>query len=160
MADDVLAGYPAIARVAVETPRGARAAGDAPRPGHVVPRKVFDARLHAAARERGVTVETRRVRRIEQRPDRVVVDGELSASWLIAADGANSTVRRLVGAGEQPRHRTGLAIRGYAAAADHDALTLRFVADRWPAYAWAFPVGDGTGQRRLRPLRRHHRGPP
>jgi geranylgeranyl reductase family protein len=142
--DEVLAGYPAIGRVAVETPRGARAAGDAPRPGHVVPRKVLDARLHAAARRRGAVVETRRVRRIEQRPDGVVIDGELAARWVVAADGANSTVRRLVGARPQPRDRTGLAIRGYATAPDHDALTIRFVADRWPAYAWAFPVGDGT----------------
>ena len=76
--------------------------------------------------------------------DGVVLDDGLRARWVVGADGANSTVRRLVGAGEQPRHRMGLAMRGYAHAPQVTALTVHFVPDRWPAYAWAFPV-DGRG---------------
>jgi geranylgeranyl reductase family protein len=141
---DVLDGYPPVTDVEVVAPSGRRAAGRAPRPGHVVPRAVLDGRLHAAAVARGAEPIRHRVRALTHVRDGVVIDDVVRARWVIGADGANSTVRRLVGAGAQPRHRTGLAMRGYAHAPEITNLTIHFVADRWPAYAWAFPV-DGRG---------------
>lgn len=138
----VLDGHPPIAEVAVVAPDGRRAAGTAPRAGHVVPRHVLDARLHEAAVARGAVPVRHRVRSLTLARDHVVVDDRLRARWVVGADGANSTVRRLVGAGAQPRSRTGLAIRGYGHAPGLDALTIHFVPDRWPAYAWAFPLDD------------------
>lgn len=140
----VLDGYPAIGDVTVVSPTGRRASGRAPRAGHVVPRAVFDARLRDAAIARGALPIHRRVRAMTAVAGGVVIDDDLHARWVVGADGANSTVRRLVGAGQQPRHRTGLAMRGYAHAPEITSLTIHFVPDRWPAYAWAFPV-DGTG---------------
>lgn len=142
-AAEVLDGHPAIAEVSVVSPTGRRAVGTAPRAGHVVPRQVLDARLHHLAVARGAMPVRRAVRDLHQEGDRVRV-GDLTARWVVGADGANSTVRRLVGAGRQPRDRTGLALRGYGHAPGVDALTIHFVPDRWPAYAWAFPLADGS----------------
>jgi geranylgeranyl reductase family protein len=141
---DVLDGHPPIADVRVVAPSGRSAAGRAPRAGHVVPREVLDARLHDAAVARGAVPVRRRVRALRAVDDGVVLDESLHARWVVGADGANSTVRRLVGARSQPRGRTGLAMRAYGHAPDVRALTIHFVPDRWPAYAWAFPV-DGAG---------------
>ena len=140
----VLDGHPPIADVHVVSPSGREAQGRAPRAGHVVPRAVLDARLHEAAVERGALPVRRRVRALTFTRDGVLLDDTLHARWVVGADGANSTVRRLVGAGEQPRARTGLAMRAYAHAPEVRALTIHFVPDGWPAYAWAFPLGDGT----------------
>lgn len=145
VAEAVLAGHPPVERVRVVAPSGRRASGTVPRPGHVVPRTVFDARLHEAAVARGAVPVRHRVRSLTHLDDGVRLDDVVRARWVVGADGANSTVRRLVGAPPQPRSRTGLAMRGYGHAPDLDALTIHFVADRWPAYAWAFPV-DGTGR--------------
>ncbi len=141
---DVLDGYPPIVQVEVVSPSGRRARGRAPRAGHVVPREVLDGRLHAAAVARGAVPVQHRVRSLTSVPGGVVLDDVVRARWVVGADGANSTVRRLVGAAPQPRQRTGLAMRAYGHAPHVDALTIHFVADRWPAYAWAFPV-DGSG---------------
>lgn len=140
----VLDDHPPVTDVTVVSPAGRQATGRAPRPGHVVPRVVLDARLREAALDRGAIPVQRRIRTMEQVDDGVVLDDRLRARWVVGADGANSTVRRLVGAGRQPRARTGLAMRGYAHAPHVTSLTIHFVADRWPAYAWAFPV-DGRG---------------
>lgn len=140
----VLDGHPPVTDVTVVSPAGQQVGGRAPRPGHVVPRAVLDARLHEAAVARGAIPVRRRIRTVEQVGDGVILDGCLHARWVVGADGANSTVRRLVGAGPQPRARTGLAMRGYAHAPQITSLTIHFVRDRWPAYAWAFPV-DGRG---------------
>jgi geranylgeranyl reductase family protein len=142
-ADEVVADAPRLDRIEVVAPSGRRAQGVAPRAGVVVPRRVFDARLHRLAVQRGATPVHHRVRRILRVGDRVHLDDAVRASWVVGADGANSTVARAVGRPRPPRERTGLAMRGYADWPDLDALTIRFVADRWPAYAWAFPIGDG-----------------
>lgn len=142
-AADVLDGHPPIAEVSIVSPSGRRAAGTAPRAGHVVPREVLDARLHEVAVARGAVPVRQAVRDLHDDGDRVRI-GDLTARWVVGADGANSTVRRLVGAGKQPRDRTGLALRGYGRAPGVDALTIHFVPDRWPAYAWVFPLGDGS----------------
>ncbi len=139
----VTAGHPDVWTVALTSPSGRTVTGPIPRPGRVVPRTVLDARLHAAAVARGAEPRRMRVTRLDHDRDGVVVNGELRARWVVGADGANSVVRRLVGArSRDPRH-TGLAIRGYANAPIRD-LTFRFEATHWPSYGWAFPV-DGDG---------------
>ncbi len=143
----VLDGYPPLHRVRVQGPAGGEAVGRSPRPFHVVPRRVLDARLRDAALSRGAIPVRARVRTVEPAGDRVHLDAGITARWVVAADGANSAVRRALGAPAQPPGRTGLAMRGYAVAADAPALAetmyIGFVRDRWPAYVWAFPTGTG-----------------
>lgn len=141
---DVLAGYPRLHRVRLHAPDGTVAAGQAPRPGVVVPRVVLDARLRDAAIAAGAEPVTRQVREVVPDGDGAIVDGWLRARTVIGADGANGVVRRAVGAGDQPAGHTGIAMRGYGHDEALDELAIAFVDDRWPAYAWAFPTGDGT----------------
>jgi len=87
----------------------------------------------------------RTVRRLEVRPDRVVLDGELCARAVVGADGANGVVRRQLGHPRQPDTAMAVAVRGYAPAPPGEP-EQRIVMTRqdWPAYAWSFAAGDGT----------------
>lgn len=141
-AADLVADAPRLDRLAVVAPSGRRVVGTAARPGVVVPRRVFDARLHAAAVAAGAVPVRHRVRRVVTTPGRVVLDDVVRARHVVAADGANSTLARTLRP-RPARSATGLAMRGYADWPALDALTIWFVGERWPAYAWAFPIGDG-----------------
>ena len=78
------------------------------------------------------------------RPDRVVLDGQFAARVVVGADGANSTVRRLLGAPASPPATVAVAMRGYTATGpDPDRMTIEFAPGRYPAYAWSFPLADG-----------------
>ncbi|GAA0390090.1 geranylgeranyl reductase family protein [Microbispora corallina] len=137
--------YRPTRRLSVVSPGGERVLATVARPNHVVPRAVFDARLVEAARERGVEVRRHRVRALEERDGHVVVDGTAAGRTVVAADGANSTVRRLIGVPASPAAHTAIAVRGYAdVPADDDVQLIAMQRDGWPAYAWSFPVGDGT----------------
>jgi geranylgeranyl reductase family protein len=141
---DAVDGYPPVARLRLRAPTGEVMAGAMSRPGHVVPRAVFDARLVAAARARGAELRRHRVRRIDVRDDVVVVDGEVAARALVAADGANGVVRRRLGLSAQPRAALALACRGYAPAPGGPLEQVVTMTRRgWPAYAWSFPTGTG-----------------
>ena len=139
-------GYPPVPWLRISAPDGAVVAAAAPRANFVVPRAVFDARLVAAAERAGARRVQRVVRRVEEKRGGVVLDGEIAARVLIAADGANSRVRRVLGAAPNPPDALAIAIRGYARA-HPDATRLEqritLLADGWPAYAWSFPIGDG-----------------
>ena len=145
---DLIADYTPSTRLSVVSPGGATVSATAARPNHVVPRKVFDARLVDAARARGVEVRRHRVKELSYVRDTVVVDG-LVARAVVAADGANSTVRRLLHVpAVRPKH-VALAVRGYAdlPADSPRSDGAQFIAMQkagWPAYAWSFPIGDGT----------------
>jgi geranylgeranyl reductase family protein len=139
----ILDGVPALRRVRLIAPSGAIAEGNAPRPGYVVPRMVLDNQLRDAAIAAGAEPLRHRVKTVRQVGDHVEVDDVVRARVVVGADGANGVVRRVIGAGDQPKRHTGLAMRGYAHAPAIDALVIGFVPDRWPAYVWAFPVGDG-----------------
>jgi flavin-dependent dehydrogenase len=65
------------------------------------------------------------------------------AGVVIGADGAGSVVRRALGHPVNPGGHLAIAIRGYAPSRNPDQLIVTTSA-RWPAYAWSFPVGDGT----------------
>ncbi|MEU4547589.1 NAD(P)/FAD-dependent oxidoreductase [Nonomuraea dietziae] len=142
---DLIADYRPTQRLSVISPGGVRVSARVARPNHVVPRMVFDARLVEAARARGVEVRRHRVRSLTAHDGRVVVDGELTARAVVAADGAHSTLRRLLGARPTPERHTAIAVRGYADMPDdEDAQLIAMQRAGWPAYAWAFPIGDGT----------------
>jgi geranylgeranyl reductase family protein len=143
-AASVLDGYPPIHRLRLRAPGGIDVTGTSQRASWVVPRKVLDARLVEWAMAAGVQLRRVRVRELEQRDGQVIVNGELAAPAVIAADGANSTIRRLLGLPGSPERRTAIALRGYAPAPPEPAEQLiGWVAQGWPAYVWSFPTGTG-----------------
>ena len=141
---DAAAGYPAVPRLRLVGPGGAQVARPLPRAAHTVPRRIFDARLVAAAVEAGARLRRHAVKNIERTGDGVIVDGRFHGHVLIGADGATSIVRRLVGARVNPPGHLAFAIRGYAPAANIDEQLIVTTRQQWPAYAWEFPIGDGT----------------
>jgi flavin-dependent dehydrogenase len=115
------------------------------RPASVVPREVFDARLLTAALASGAEFRRHTVRRVEAGPANVEVDGSFTADVVVAADGAESVVRRALGITPNRPHQTAIAIRGYAPdpIGAPDVQVIATTEQRWPAYAWSFPLGDG-----------------
>lgn len=132
--------------------------------GYVVPRAMFDERLARAAIAAGADFRVERVVSVHQFAEQtqhntvqdntvqvddagVTVNDSYRAPVLIAADGANSVVRRLVG--ERPNRGASLAvaIRGYAPTppGQPHELVLRWDIQRSGGlcYAWAFPTADG-----------------
>lgn len=146
---DLVADHRPVDRLKITSPGGATVDARTRRPSFVVPRSVFDARLVAAARDRGVEVRRHKVRALDQRAGRVVLDPgtprEVEARVVVGADGAGSVVRRLVGAAATPDRHLAVAVRGYAdvPAGDDHAQVITMQATGWPAYVWSFPIGDG-----------------
>ncbi|WP_407924604.1 geranylgeranyl reductase family protein [Catellatospora vulcania] len=155
-------GFTPIRSLRLTGPGGAHAAGELPEPAYVIPRAVFDARLVAAAVRAGATFEQHTVRAIAVRADGVDLGDGLAARVVIGADGANSTVRRALGLPRNPPDRLAVAIRAYApdpvsrpSATSQAGVVPRdpgeagpeqrivMTGQRWPAYAWSFPIGDG-----------------
>lgn len=135
---------PPVPRLRLRTPVGREVDRACARPNRVLRRLVFDAALVDAAVRAGAQLRRHRVRRVEVRADRVVLDGEISARTVVGADGANSAVRRALGAPAVPQDVTAVALRGYSPATpDPDVLTIRFADGPYPAYAWSFPVAGG-----------------
>ncbi|MFG1776177.1 geranylgeranyl reductase family protein [Micromonospora sp. NPDC049051] len=141
---DAVAGYAPLPALRLVGPGGGTVARALPRPAYTVPRKVFDARLVAAAVAAGARLRRHAVRHVDVRADRVVLDGGLAARAVVGADGAGSVVRRALGHRPNPDRHLALAIRGYAPALPGPPEQLIVTsAPRWPAYAWSFPIGDG-----------------
>jgi len=135
---------PEVPRLRIRTPTGRVAEHACARPNRVIRRAVFDAALVDAAVAAGAQLCHHRVRRLAVRPDHVVLDGEIAARTVIGADGANSAVRRLLGAPVSPPRSTAVALRGYCPTTpDAGVLAIEFAAGPYPAYAWSFPVADG-----------------
>jgi flavin-dependent dehydrogenase len=139
------AGFPAVPRLQLRSPGGRTAGREMHRAAYVVPRAVLDARLLEAALAAGAEFRRHVVRRLAVGADAVVLDGALSAGVVVGADGAESVVRRALGGRRNRPDQLAVAIRGYGRAQPGQAGTL-FMAttrQRWPAYAWSFPLGDG-----------------
>src|SRR5690349_11110451 len=139
------AGYPPVPVLRLHSPGGCTVERPLRRPAAVVPRAVLDARLLAAALATGAPPRRSTVRRIEPGPDGVVVGGALRAGVLVGADGAATVVRRAGGARANPPWALAVAIRGYAPEPPGSAgvQIITTTPQRWPAYAWSFPLGDG-----------------
>ena len=142
---DVTAGYRPVSRLRLGYADGPVAERATSRPLYVVPRSVLDARLVAAAVARGAVLRRHRVRRVDVGPAAVVLDGQIAARVVVAADGAESVVRRRIGVPATPQRHVAVAIRGYAPVQPALAArqVLAFAERGWPAYAWSFPIGDG-----------------
>ncbi|MGY1727061.1 NAD(P)/FAD-dependent oxidoreductase [Geodermatophilus sp. SYSU D01062] len=139
------AGYAPAPRLSLRSPGGAAVERATHRPSSVVPREVFDARLLAAALDAGAGFRRHTVRRVTPGRDGVDVDGVLTAGVLVGADGAESVVRRTLGLPRNADDRMAVALRGYAPELPGQGGTQVLVTteQRWPAYAWSFPLGDG-----------------
>jgi geranylgeranyl reductase family protein len=154
-----LDGYPPIRRLRLRAPGGVEVAGAPTRPSWVVPRRVLDERLVQAAVSAGAVLERERVRSLRQRDGLVVINGSLAARVAVGADGANSAVRRLLGAPASPERRTAIALRGYAPSPPGPSEQLiSWVSAGWPAYAWSFATGTGIANVGYGLLRSHLEG--
>lgn len=140
------AGTAPIHALRLTSPRGVTAVRRFARPASVVPRALLDARLVMAARNAGARLVRHRVRTLTPVDGGVEIDGTFRARVVAGADGAESVVRRHCGARSAPVGTTAIALRGYTSAEPWALGEQRLVmaAAHWPAYAWVFPVGDGT----------------
>ncbi|MEV4704103.1 NAD(P)/FAD-dependent oxidoreductase [Actinoplanes sp. NPDC049316] len=136
-------GHPPVERLRLVSPGGMEVARPLPRPAYTVPRRIFDARLLDAARAAGAEFLRHSVRTIRRDGGSVVLDDRIRARVVIGADGAGSVVRRWLGHPANPAGHLAIAIRGYAPATGEEQL-IKTTRQRWPAYAWSFPLGDGT----------------
>jgi geranylgeranyl reductase family protein len=139
------AGFPPVERLRLRSPGGASVERPMHRPAGVVPREVFDDRLLSAALATGAEFRRHTVRRLTVHSTHVDVDDRFRAAVVVGADGAESVVRRALGIPPNRPDQLALAIRGYAAepAAHAGVQSLLTTAQRWPAYAWSFPLGSG-----------------
>jgi len=157
---DVTAGYQPVDRLRLRTPLGADVLCVPPHPAHVVPRAVLDERIRRAALDAGAVPMQRRIREMTLRPGHVELGEGLAGRVVVAADGANSTLRRALGLAGNPPAHLAIAVRGYAdAPAGVPEQLIDTVADGWPAYAWSFPVGDGSANIGFGKLRSRMSGP-
>ena len=115
--------------------------------GRGVRRTVLHAAMAGRAAELGIPVVRGRVSAVTQGERRVRIDwdgGGASASWVIAADGLHSTVRRLVGCERPPvvaaKRRFGIR-RHFAVAPWSDLVEVHWTPD---VEAYVTPVDAGT----------------
>ncbi|HEY7008223.1 MAG TPA: NAD(P)/FAD-dependent oxidoreductase [Jatrophihabitantaceae bacterium] len=140
----LVAGTAPVTTLRLRSPGGAEAVRRMRRSAYVVPREVFDARLVDAAVAAGVVLRRQRVRSVREDVDGVLVD-DVQARAVVGADGAESVVRRCVGAGPARAGTVAVAVavRGYAPADHAGEQLLTMTKGNWPAYAWVFSIGDG-----------------
>jgi geranylgeranyl reductase family protein len=109
----------------------------------VASRQQFDGALVEAATRAGAVLRRARVTDIAVERDGVRIetrDGTLCADHLIAADGANSLVRRRLAAPFE-RRQLSIATGYYAHGITSDEIVIEFIADP-PGYIWSFPRPD------------------
>jgi geranylgeranyl reductase family protein len=137
----IVGNYRSVETFRITSPRGVQVCGRIPCPITVVPRVVLDANLCAAAREAGASWRRHTVRNVRDKDTHVEIDGEFRARVVVAADGAESGVRRSL-LGPQPRD-IAVAIRGYDASPGDSVPTILLDDRAGLAYAWRFPTAGG-----------------
>jgi menaquinone-9 beta-reductase len=145
---DAARDFEPVGRLRLRSPLGREVLAEPREAAYCIPRKVFDARLVDAATARGAELIQRRIRSLDVTADGVELAADLRAKVVIAADGANSTIRRLLNLPPNPPDACAIAMRGYAVGAPGSAAEpeqlIEMVAAGWPAYAWSFPI-SGPG---------------
>ena len=156
-AGDVVRGRRPIERLKIVAPSGAEVVGDLPAigksaRGYVVPRSEFDDALLTRARDTGAEVWIEnRLERLEatvDEPVRITASGpngsvSIEARAVIAADGARSDVRRLLGVAYNDSAHTGVAIRAYVQRpGGFEHMAFYFKRELLPAYGWIFPIDE------------------
>jgi flavin-dependent dehydrogenase len=119
--------------------------------GYVTPRLVLDDLLLNAARDAGVLVREG-VSLTGMTPtaegERVTLsDGEATYDLVVGADGAYSTVRRVMGVERPSMRHTHIAMRAYGKVTHpdkpvSDTLRFDFLESLLPVYGWVFPLAD------------------
>lgn len=144
-ARDVAAGFRPVRGLSLAQQGGPSVRREMARAAYVVPRRVLDARIAAAAVAAGAVPVRHRVRSLVRHADRVVLDGSLAARVVVGADGAGSAVRRSLGIPANPASGVAVALRGYApvGAGRADSQIIVLGKGKTPSYAWSFPIGDG-----------------
>ena len=141
----------------LRSPSGREVRLPLPREGRfaaITPRIELDAALLDLARAHGVEVRERRsfsTIDASEESVSVVVEGPsgpetLRTSWVVAADGMWSPVRRAMGAADPGYLGEWHAFRQYVAHVEGpaaDRLYVWFDADLLPGYAWSFPLPGG-----------------
>ena len=142
---DAATGFAPVGQLRLRSPLGREVLAEPREAAYVIPRTVFDARLVDAATRAGAVLHKRRIRTLTITADGVLLAPDLRGRVVIGADGANSTVRRLLGLAPNPPEHCAVAMRGYASGVPGPPEQLiEMVAEGWPAYAWSFPI-DGPG---------------
>lgn len=156
-AGDIVRGRRPVERLKIVGPSGAEVVGDLPAigeaaRGYVAPRAEFDDALLGRARDTGAEVLTgTRVAELEpstEEPVRVSASGPrgpltFRAQAVIAADGARSDIRRLLGVAYNDAAHTGVAIRAYVERpGGFEHMAFYFKRELLPAYGWMFPIDD------------------
>lgn len=141
-ASSILVGRVPVTRVRLTSPSGRSVVGAPPRPGFVIPRLELDAGLVDVAQQFGADVRHERVESITNDGTHAVVNDIYRSPVLVAADGANSRTRTLLGERRAPDNHAAFAVRGYANSPS-DELEIRWERNLFPAYSWLFPIGDG-----------------
>lgn len=156
-AGDIVRGRRPIERLKIVAPSGAEVVGDLPAigeaaRGYVVPRAEFDGAVLGRARDAGAVVCTEiRLEGLESPGDvpvKVTAGGpngpvSIQAKAVIAADGARSDVRRLLGVAYNDSAHTGVAIRSYVERpGGFKHMAFYFKRELLPAYGWIFPIDE------------------
>ena len=136
---------------------------DFPTHGYVVTRKDLDQLVAERAEKAGATVwqeseavaplldgASVRGATVKRRSAGDAAPEEVTARYVVVADGANSRFGRALGTARDRSYPMGLAIRGYYESPRHDEPWIEShldIRDRsgtvLPGYGWIFPVGDG-----------------
>jgi menaquinone-9 beta-reductase len=151
-----VAGWEPVGTVALRSPSGRVVELPLPADGlfaAVAPRAALDVALLDVAARRGAEIRQgaalRSLRPIPGGIEAFVGDGpssangeEVTARYVIAADGMYSTVRRLIGV-SGPHLGEWHAFRQYFTGVADRRLWVIFEPDLLPGYAWVFPVAGG-----------------
>jgi flavin-dependent dehydrogenase len=114
----------------------------------VAPRESLDAALLDLAGQRGAQLRPGiALERLDQDAGGVraqLADGSaVTATYVVAADGVYSTVRKLVAPAPQAYLGEWHAFRQYFTGVGDQRMWVIFERDLLPGYAWVFPLGDG-----------------